>query len=177
MLKNGVPTLVIMAKQLWGTPQADPSAERRFRLYNAIESKLFAAGVPVTEFPYPTAVKWLLGYTPRSNKGKLSVMAALDEAVTEEWGITRPTFQTKESEKTRRYPYRLPVVALSAAAAMAVGIETSVPATSTRLEILRGDGNASVQWAKDRTPPRALSTWEKLRDDAGRLKVREAVEV
>lgn len=177
---NGAPTSVIMAKNFWGTPNSDPSADRRARIYHAIEGKLFERGIPVSEFPYLTASKWLLGYTPRG-KSKGGAMAQLEAAAGELWNI-HPVKEPTAAGGEKRVPFRVPVTVLAAVAAMGVGVEVAeVPVTDVRLTIMGGqahaygDGNMAVQWAKGMQPPRTVDKWEKLHDNPSLIKVRAAV--
>jgi hypothetical protein len=156
------PELLILAKQRWQDPKTDPSAQRRLAIQVHLEDRLHRAGVPIAEFPYPTALTWMLGHAVR---GTRETLAPLTEAVTAQWGLEPPTFLTPGG-KTQKYPYRMPVVALAGVAAMAAGIETSVPVTGHRLELLNDRGNRSVQWPPELKPPATLTEWH-ARHEAG----------
>lgn len=172
------PTLVVFSKQQWGSltgKPSDPTAQRRMMCQAYIEDRLHRSGIPVAEFPYPTSLVWLNGGkgTPMRN-GKRSVMAQLDTAVAEVWGIVPPKVVLPATKKivrgelveqdaiTRESTWRPGVVALAAIAAMAVGIETAVPVTEERLRITRGEGNQSVQFPKTRRCPVKLDSWLEL---------------
>ncbi len=174
--KDGEPTLVVMAKNFWLTADRDPSTERRFRLYNAVEDRLFAAGIPVAEFPYATTAKWLVGHTPRGKETQ--VMSRLELAAKELWDITPPTKLNSEG-KPMRVPFRVPVACLSAVGATAVGIVVpDVEVTEARLQIMSGKetallkGNASIQWPRDLKLPHDLKGWERLRKNPEKLWVK-----
>ena len=169
----GTPTLVMLAKNMWGAMEKDSSAERRFRLYNAIEDELFAAQIPVTEFPYATAAKWLMGHTPRGKSPQ--IMKRLEDEADTLWGIKPPT--TTTTGGVRRIPFRVPVTSLAAIGGVAVGISVAdVEVTEARLTIMSGReteylrANAAIQWAKNRTPPRSVEQWEKLHRNPSKLK-------
>lgn len=172
------PTLVVFSKQQWGAlngKPADPTAQRRMMAQALIEDRLHRNGIPVGEFPYPTALTWLNGGkgAPARN-GKRSPMAQIDAAVAEVWGIVPPKVVLPATKKivrgelveqdaiTRESTWRPGVVALAAIAAMAVGIETAVPVTEERLRITRGEGNQSVQFPKTRRCPVKLDSWLEL---------------
>lgn len=159
ILKGGKPDLVVLATSFWGATATDSSANRRFRILHAIEDALFTAGVTVAEFPFTTASRWLMGYTPRS--GKSGAMTELEKAVQSEWNVQKPSYTTKSGDQ-RKYPYRSQVVALAAVGAMAVGIPTSVEVTDARLEILAGAGNGAVSWPKDIKLPKTIEKWQEL---------------
>jgi hypothetical protein len=156
---NGTPTMVVLAKQRWSDMKTDASAQRRLQLYTLIEERLHRAGIPVAEFPYVTALAWMSGFTPRNAKGT-AVMTQLAAAVTTEWGIERPTYGTNGGE-TKHYPIRIETAALTAVVAMALGIETSVPVTVHRLEVIGGVRNQAVQWPGNLALPKSINGWEK----------------
>lgn len=175
LTKDGAPTLVVMAKNMWQGMERDSSAERRFRLYNAVEDELFSAGVQVGEFPYATAAKILLGHTPRGKDQQ--IMSRLDGLAAELWDITPP--MKTVNGKPVRVPFRIPVCALSAIGAMAIGVAVpGVEVTETRLTLLSGKGsdlvraNPAIQWPRDLRLPTDLVSWERLRSDPGRLWVK-----
>lgn len=172
------PTLVVFSKQQWGAltgKPSDPTAQRRMQVQAYIEDRLHRAGVPVGEFPYPTALTWLNGGKGAAMRnGKRSVMAQLDTAVAEVWGIVPPKVVLPATKKivrgelveqdaiTRESTWRPGVVTLAAIGAMSVGIETVVPVTEERLRIVRGEGNQSVQFPKNRRCPTKLDSWLEL---------------
>lgn len=173
--ETGTPTSLILAKNFWGTTNKDTSADRRFRIYHALEDQLFPAGIPVSEFPYATASRWILGYTPRGRSPKY--IHNLEVAAEELWGITPPTITTAAGTE-RRVPFRVSVTALAAIAAMGVGIEVAeVPVTEARLNIMSGDEpdrdrmNVAITWDKTRIPPKTISEWQQLHDHPEILKV------
>lgn len=172
------PTLVVFSKQQWGAlngKPADPTAQRRMTAQALIEDRLHRNGIPVAEFPYPTALLWIQGGkgAPMRN-GKRSPMAQLDTAVAETWGIVPPKITLPATQKVvngelreqdaivRESPWRPGVVALCAIGAMAVGVETVVPVTEERLRITRGEGNQAVQFPKGRRCPESLDGWLEL---------------
>lgn len=170
------PTLVVFSKQQWGSltgKPSDPTAQRRMMCQAYIEDRLHRAGVPVAEFPYPTALVWLDGDKHVQRGGKRSVMAQLDAAVKGVWGITPPKVtlptkavvggqQVEQAPIVRESPWRPGVVALAAIGAMAVGVETAVPVTDARLKTARGEGNQSVQFPANRRCPESLDSWMEL---------------
>ncbi|MDO3055622.1 Uncharacterised protein [Mycobacteroides abscessus subsp. massiliense] len=172
------PTLVVFSKQQWGSltgKPSDPTAQRRMMCQAYIEDRLHRSGIPVAEFPYPTSLVWLNGgkSSPMRN-GKRSVMAQLDTAVAEVWGIVPPRIRLPATRKvvrgelveqdaiTRESTWRPGVVALCAIGAMSVGIETAVPVTEERLRIVRGEKNQAVQFPKNRRCPTRLDSWLEL---------------
>jgi hypothetical protein len=155
----GEPTLVVLAKQRWADMKTDASAQRRLQLYTLIEERLHRRSIPVGEFPYVTVLTWMNGHALRNVKGA-ALMAQLASDVTDEWGIEKPTYRTNGGE-TRHYPMRIEVAALAAVGAMAVGIETTVPATVHRLDVIGGVKNQAVQWDGRLSLPRTISGWEK----------------
>ncbi|MFZ2240372.1 MAG: hypothetical protein WAV90_12595 [Gordonia amarae] len=174
ILGNGVPTLVVMAKQQWADLGRDQSAGRRLELHALLADRLHAAAVPVAEFPYPTLLTWLTsGETPRRRMGttraKPSVMADIAAEVERLWGVKQPTYTSKETSREIAYPFRRQVLALAALGGMAVGVETSVAVTAARLELMQGKGNASIQWPTERVPPGDLTKWHMLHDNAAAL--------
>lgn len=172
------PTLVVFSKQQWGPlsgKPADPTAQRRMACQAYIEDRLHRAGIPVAEFPYPTALTWVNGGKGvAARNGKRSPMAQLDAAVAETWGIVPPKVTLPATKKvvngsvveqdaiTRDSTWRPGVVVLAAVGAMAVGIETAVPVTEERLLIVRGEKNQSVQFPKNRRCPTSLDSWLEL---------------
>lgn len=159
---NGTPTLVVLAKQRWADMAKDPSAQRRLQIYTLIEERLHRRGIPVAEFPYPTALAWMVGYMPRNVKGA-AVTTQLSNAVTAEWGITCPTYS--KNGQTFPYPMRIWVAALAAIGAMALGIETTMEVTEPRLETIGGVKNQAVQWPGNLIMPRTLVGWKKRNAD------------
>lgn len=185
------PTLVVLAKQQWGphsarrdggksstkgvrgagiSVPADPTAQRRMALQYAIEAKLHTAGIPVAEFPYPTALAWMLQGAQRGT-GK-SPMSALADSVRDEWAIVPPKVQRAEARDAAgnlvrasmevTTPFRPQVAVLAAVGAMACGVETSVTVTEPRLEQVHGAGNLAVQFPPNRRCPLTLEAWGKL---------------
>lgn len=159
ILKGGKPDLVVIASSFWGSCATDPSANRRFRTYHMIEDGLFTAKVPVAEFPFTTTARWLLGYTPR--KGRSGVMAELEKAVAAEWDTKKPEYETKAGDM-RAYPFRTPVVALAAVAAMSVGIQTQVEVTDARLALINDKDNNASRWPADLKLPKNIAAWNAL---------------
>lgn len=169
VLKGGVPTLVVIAKQQWASYEKDPTAQRRFMVQALIEQRLHAAGVPVAEFPYPTAAKWLS--VSRLGGG---VMTQLATGVANTWGIRPPTEQRAElrdakgevtrAAATAQVAFRPQVVVLAAIGAMAAGIETKVPVTEERLALVRGEANAAVQFPGNRQCPATVADWQRLHE-------------
>jgi len=178
MLKSGVPTLVVIAKQQWQHYEKDPTAQRRFMVQTIIEQRLHDADVPVAEFPYPTAARWL----GVSRKGG-GVMAQLASGVAETWGIRPPTEQRaaatdSKGEVTRaaataQVAFRPQTVVLAAIGAMSVGIETSVEVTEERLALCRGESNAAVQFPSNRVCPATVADWQRLHENPVLLTVSE----
>lgn len=173
--RDGAPTLVIMAKNMWQDMPRDSSAERRFRLYNAVEDQLFAAQIPVAEFPYSTVARVLLGHTPRGRDQQ--IMSRLETAAAELWDISAPMKDVQG--KAVRIPFRIPVTTLAAVGATAVGVPVpGVEVSDARLQIMSGKstellkGNASIQWPRDLRLPADLVAWERLRADPSRLWVK-----
>lgn len=186
LMSRGMPTLVIFAKQQWGSSTAvkiknaagrsrttpvDHSAQRRIMLQALIEDRLHQRGVPVGEFPYPTALTWMNDGEPSKRGGH--VMAELARRVTETWGITQPVVEARKTrivngvkefdEVEVRVAFRIQVAALAAIAAMIVGVETGVPVTEERLRIASGEGNQAVQLPASRRCPTDLNLWDELR--------------
>lgn len=193
LLKDGTPTLIVLAKQQWGphsarrvptanpsprqagkrgtaiAVQADPTAQRRMALQYAIEARLHALDIPVAEFPYPTALAWMLQGAQRGT-GR-SPMTELAEAVKAEWGIEAPKTERAETrDETGKLvrasqlvstPFRPQVAVLAAVGAMAVGIETSIAVTEPRLEQVRGAGNLAIQFPRHMRCPETLEDWQK----------------
>ncbi|MBN7457550.1 hypothetical protein [Mycobacteroides abscessus] len=175
IVSGGSPTLVIMAKNVWQNMERDSSAERRFRLYNAVEDLLFAAQIPVAEFPYATVARVLLGHTPRGKD--TAIMARLEAAAGELWDIVPPTKDV--NGKAVRVPFRVPVSTLAAVGATAVGVPVpGVEVSDAKLQILGGKGsdlvraNPAIQWPRDLKLPADLAAWERLRADPSRLWVK-----
>lgn len=194
LTKDGAPTLVVVSKQQWGphsartapsakrgaagkrgagiAVQADATAQRRMGVQYAIEHRLHRAGIAVAEFPYPTALAWML-QGAQVGTG-LSVMTALGQAVEREWGIVRPVTDRAavtdddgnviRAEATVSTPFRPQVAALAAVGAMAVGIATSIEVTEPRLEKVRGTGNLAVQFPPSLRCPETLEGWQKRHD-------------
>lgn len=166
------PTLVVIAKQQWGTSSGgkkggaapDPTAQRRIALQSLIEERLHRAAIPVAEFPYPTALVWMQGHG--QHRGPL--MTVLADRVSDTFGITAP--REVVGGKERAVSFRPQVAALAAIAAMAVGIETSIPVTKDRLEITRGQGNQAVQFPSTRRCPETVEDWQALHKHPNRLK-------
>ncbi|ORA77603.1 hypothetical protein BST28_17525 [Mycolicibacter kumamotonensis] len=154
--------LVMLSKATWGAFPAsaagqtkDSTAQRRLQLQSYIEDGLHAAGVPVAEYPYITAARWAKGTLDPGMVGS-HPMKELERWVFEDsgWGI-EPVMETLEvpekdgkeaHEITRRVIYRYPVLALCAIAAQAVGIDAGVPLNAARKELVRGAGNAMIQY-------------------------------
>ena len=154
--------LVMLSKATWGAfpvtaagQTKDSTAQRRLQLQSYIEDGLHAAGVPVAEYPYITAARWAKGTLDPGMVGS-HPMKELERWVFEDsgWGI-EPVMETLEvpekdgkeaHEITRRVIYRYPVLALCAIAAQAVGIDAGVPLNAARKELVRGAGNAMIQY-------------------------------
>lgn len=161
--ESGTPTLVVMAKQRWRDMKPDPTAQRRMQIYALIEDRLHDLNVPVAEFPYPTAFSWLNSYTPTNVKGE-AVMKQISDAVTTQWGITALTYRANNGEE-HHYSMRIATVLLAAIGAMALGIETKVPVTVRRLEVLGGVKNQAVQWPGNLSLPRTITGWQRRNAD------------
>lgn len=163
------PTLVLCAKNIWSDMKSDPSAYRRAMAWTLLLERLHRDRVPVGEYPIPSLLVWLEG-TGHGGQGR-GVMSVLDTAVEKRWGVT-PLYGQSESGETFTYPYRRSTVALAMAAAMAVGIETDVPVTQRRLDVLSGypdsdatsRSNKSINFPTRRKPPRTVAAWTELHD-------------
>ncbi|MCB1256584.1 MAG: hypothetical protein KDB26_05725 [Microthrixaceae bacterium] len=155
--------------------QTDPTAQRRLQVHAMIEDRLHRAGIPVAEFPFPTALSWLRDgeVAKKGDDEKVSPMAALDAAVAARWGIVPPPMKipTTELVNGKKQPgkvierdstFRPGVAALAAVGAMSVGIETDVPVTETRLRIARAEHNRAAQFPSNRLCPLGLDSWLEL---------------
>lgn len=188
IMSRGEPTLVVLAKQQWGsstpvkvsdsrgrsrTAPVDESAYRRHMLQAQIEDRLHARGIPVGEFPYPTALPWFNDGQPSPRTDSAKVMTTIAAKVKDIWGLEQPVVEGHKKKiigsKTVtetvyvRTQFRIQVVALAAIGAMAVGIETAVPVTEERLKIANGSGNKAVQFPASRRCPTDITVWDELR--------------
>lgn len=122
VLRSGVPELVVMMKPAMGDARKDTSAPRRMMLVGEIQRRLVEARIPVAEVSAMTLVSWLLGggrkYPPRD-------FGALEQAVQDSWRVG----EVDEG-------FRLTTVAVAAAAAVVVGIETKKKVENSSLAAL-----------------------------------------
>lgn len=178
VIAAGSPAVVVMAKQQWGgisgwkDPKskrslvpADPSAGRRIQLHSLIEDRLHTAGVPVCEFPYPTALRWAQGHGLKGGSQN-SVMTALTEFAGKTWGIV-PRSEIGKDGLPHTRAFRPAVAVLAAIGATAVGVRVDgIDVTEQRLSVMGGadrkGGNQSVQWPLNRTPPETVRGWDEL---------------
>lgn len=183
VLAAGVPAVVVMAKQLWGpvsvrkqpgakrsTIQADPSAGRRIAIHALIEDRLHRAGVPVAEFPYPTALRWARGFGEQGGTQNI-VMRELTDFAGKHWGIV-PRTELGKDGRQHTMPFRPAVAVLAAIGAQAVGVEVEgIDVTETRLKIAAGTDqqgmNRAIQWPAGMLPPETVAAWELLHSDPG----------
>ena len=168
------PTLVLFAKPIWGDLKSDPSAFRRHQIVALLQDRLHKDRVPVGEFPLPTLLKWLTG-SGVAGKGR-GVMAALNKAVVDQWGTPSASHSAKDGVSYNTQ-FRQSTVALAAAAAMAVGLETQIPVVQSRLNYLSGyetestttRANKSVMFPTRRKPPRTPEAWRELNEHPEKL--------
>lgn len=161
------PTLVLAAKNIWSDMKTDPSAFRRAMVWSLLLDRLHKARVPVGEYPLPSLLVWLEG-SGHGGRGR-GVLSVLDQAVEKQWG-TKPLYGVGTNGESYTYPFRRSTVALAMAAAMAVGIETDVPVTQRRLNVLSGYAddeattrtNKSIVFPTRRKPPRTVAEWNEL---------------
>ncbi|BBZ00534.1 hypothetical protein [Mycolicibacterium fallax] len=167
-LNDERPTLVLFAKPIWGDLKTDPSAFRRHQIVALLQDRLHKDRVPVGEFPLPTLLKWMTG-SGVAGKGR-GVMAALNKAVVDQWGTPSASHSATAEGTPYNTQFRQSTVALAAAAAMAVGLETQIPVVQSRLNYLSGyetesaitRANKSVMFPTRRKPPRTVEAWREL---------------
>lgn len=125
VLRGGKPTLVVMMKPLCDDIHSDPSGPRRMMLSGEIMRRLVDADVRVAEIPPMTLNKWTLGRFVGGTEGQKLVTKAVKSTF---HGIDTADLNDK---------FRWSTVALAAAGALAVGIETPIEVTDARLRDLR----------------------------------------
>ncbi len=142
VLRSGTPELVVMMKPAMGDARKDTSAPRRMMLVGEIQRRLVEARIPVAEVSAMTLVSWLLGggrkYPPRD-------FGALEQAVQDSWRVG----EVDEG-------FRLTTVAVAAAAAVVVGIETRKKVENSSLAAL-----SEVKLPEDWQLPETASQWNK----------------
>lgn len=134
VLKNGLPTAVVMPKAMIGTPRVDTSGPQRAALAGEIVRRIADAGIPIIEVPPMTVMKWCLERFVGGKNGH----AELEKTVQSTWsGMADP-----QSDK-----YRWSTVALAAAGCTVAGIPTTVKVTNDRLSTLRGAALLPAGWS------------------------------
>lgn len=138
------PATVALVKGAWGPMSSDPSAFRRAGIWWGIAAELDRLRIPTAELPLFTVQKWAMDTSAPGRKGT----DALTDWVGNTWTHLPAELENKPG-------YRASTVAVAAAAAMACGIETAVPVTQERLNLLRGyadetkttRNNKAIQWS------------------------------
>ncbi|RIU14680.1 hypothetical protein D2F01_01635 [Mycobacteroides abscessus] len=125
VLRGGKPTLVVMMKPLCDDIHSDPSGPRRMMLSGEIMRRLVESDVRVGEVPPMTLNKWTLGKFVAGKQGQELVTKTVKSTF---HGIDTADLNDK---------FRWSTVALAAAGALAVGIETRIEVTDARLRDLR----------------------------------------
>lgn len=125
VLRSGKPSLVVMMKPLCDDIHEDPSGPRRMMLSGEIMRRLVDADVKVAEVPPMTLNKWVLGKFVGGTGGIKLVEKTMRGAF--------PGVDTTDLDGR----FRWSTVALAAAGCLAVGIETRIEVTDTRLKNLK----------------------------------------
>lgn len=125
VLRGGKPSLVVMMKPLCDDIHSDPSGPRRMMLSGEIMRRLVDADVRVAEIPPMTLTKWTLGRFVGGTGGRELVTKTVKDTFS---GIDTTDLDSR---------FRWSTVALAAAGALAVGIETRIDVTDARLRDLR----------------------------------------
>ncbi|WP_147380333.1 hypothetical protein [Mycobacteroides abscessus] len=142
VLRGGKPSLVVMMKPLCDDIHSDPSGPRRMMLSGEIMRRLVEADIRVAEVPPMTLNKWTLGKFVGGTEG-----IKLVEKTTKD---TFPGIDTADLDSR----FRWSTVALAAAGCLAVGIETRIEVTDTRLKNLKLM-NLPATW----TLPQSAAEW------------------
>ncbi|MBN7564502.1 hypothetical protein I3U61_10900 [Mycobacteroides abscessus subsp. massiliense] len=142
VLRSGKPSLVVLMKSLCGDIHQDPSGPRRVGLSFEIARRLVDTDVRVAEVPPMTLNKWTLGRFVGGTEGQQQVTKTMKAAF--------PGVDTKDLDAK----FRWSTVALAAAGALAVGIETRIEVTDTRLKNLKLM-NLPATW----TLPQSAAEW------------------
>lgn len=142
VLRSGKPALVVLMKPLCDDIHSDPSGPRRMMLSGEIMRQLVDADVKVAEVPPMTLTKWILGRFVGGTEGR--------ELVTKTMKSTFTGIDTTDLDNR----FRWSTVALAAAGALAVGIETRIEVTDTRLKNLKLM-NLPATW----TLPQSAAEW------------------
>lgn len=145
VLKNGIPTAVVMPKTIIGTPRADPSGPQRAMLAGELTRRLVEEGIALIEIPPMTVLKWALERFVGGQSGH----GELEKCVQTTW----PGMADPQADK-----YRWSTVALAAAGCMVVGSPTNVKVTNDRLATLRGAALLPAGWAV----PASTTEWASL---------------
>lgn len=149
------PATVALVKGSWGPMSTDPSAFRRAGIWWGIAAEFDRLRIPTAEVPLLTVQKWAMGAAKPGKAGT----DALTDWVAAQWSWLPATY--KEG-------FRPSTVAVAAAAAMTVGIETAVPVTQERLNLLRGyadedrktRSNKAIQWSVKAKPAKTTAEFQ-----------------
>ncbi|MGV0654792.1 hypothetical protein ABQE48_13070 [Mycolicibacterium thermoresistibile] len=149
------PATVVMVKGTWASMDTDPSAFRRAGIWWGIAAELDRLRIPTAEVPMMTVQKWAMGSAKPGRAGT----DALTDWVAATWSWLPATYKDG---------FRPTTVAFAAAGAMAVGIETDVPVTQERLNLLRGyadenrktRNNKAIQWSVRAKPAKTVAEFE-----------------
>lgn len=125
VLRGGKPTLVVMMKPLCDDIHSDPSGPRRMMLSGEIMRRLVESDIRVSEVPPMTLNKWTLGRFVGGTEGIKLVEKTMKD-----------TFHGIDTEDLDSR-FRWSTVGLAAAGCLAVGIETRIEVTDTRLKNLK----------------------------------------
>lgn len=165
------PSLVVMVKPHYKTPQQDPSAVRRIGLWFQMAAELDRLGIATAEVPIYTISRWLMG----GSGGRMSTntFSQISDAISAHFPGVTPRPADAEVDTASLSSYRMTTVAVAAAAAMSAGVETPVPVTQERLNILSGyadpdarhKSDGSVNFPFGRKPPRSVDVWTKRNQD------------
>lgn len=142
VLRSGKPALVVLMKPICDDIHSDPSGPRRMMLSGEIMRRLVDVDVRVAEVPPMTLNKWTLGRFVGGTEGIKLIEKTMKD--------TFPGIDTADLDSR----FRWSTVALAAAGCLAVGIETRIAVTDTRLKNLKLM-NLPATW----TLPQSATEW------------------
>jgi hypothetical protein len=165
------PSLVVMVKPHYKMPAQDPSAVRRIGLWFQMAAELDRLGIATAEVPIYVISRWLLGGT--GGRMSTGTFSQIGDAITAHFPgvVARPA--DAEVDTSSLDNFRMTTVAVAAAAAMSAGVETPVPVTQERLNILSGypdpdarhKADGSINFPFGRKPPRSVEVWRQRNQD------------
>lgn len=163
------PTLVVMVKPYWKVPAQDPSAGRRIGVWYLLAAELDRLGIPTAEVPIHTVSRWIGSGSRMSQDAFSDIAKKIDIYLSD----VTPRAAVPSLDERTVGQYRQTTVAVVAAAAMVAGIETGVPVTQERLNILGGysdehareKSDGGVVFPHGRKPPRTVDIWKMRNSD------------